>query len=169
MSVVGGWAVPYVGVFFVLWEMNLFFVHKISASHWLVVLESTTLPTAAHLCPLLPYVLLHCCRTAALLLYCFFNISYHRGYSTNLFFSTIIPAGNWQTSGEPLVSSRSPRFRPHAKPRFHILSKARAASTAVSVQTNYGPPSLSHVYLGTCTALCAAGCVYTSTRWVGWG
>ena len=55
--------------FFVLWEMNLFFVSKIiPASHW--CLGVPAVPTAALLCPLLPYVLLHC-RTAALLLFWF--------------------------------------------------------------------------------------------------
>ena len=69
-SVVGGWAVPYVGVFFrpVGDEPFFCFYNKISASHSLV-LGSATVPTAALLCPLLPCVLLHC-RTAALLLFC---------------------------------------------------------------------------------------------------
>ena len=60
--------------FCVLWEMNLFlfffFYNYIPASHW--VLGSATVPTAALLCPSLPYVLLHC-RTAAVLLFCFFS------------------------------------------------------------------------------------------------
>ena len=55
--------------FFVLWETNFFFKSNIGLP--LVLLDSTTVPTAAlPLCSLLPYVLLHC-RTAALLLFCF--------------------------------------------------------------------------------------------------
>ena len=65
------------------------------------MLGSTTVPTAAHLCPLLTYVLLHC-RTAALLLYCFFSITY-KGYSINLFFPPYRPATKKTSGVVPLV------------------------------------------------------------------
>ena len=52
--------------------MNLFFFLLQLFTGLPLVLESTTVPTAELLCPLLPYVLLHC-RTAALLLLCFLS------------------------------------------------------------------------------------------------
>ena len=64
-SVVGGWAVPYVGAFF----------RPVGDEPFLLFLNTglpLVLGTAAFLCPLLPpYVLLHC-RTA-LSLFCFFS------------------------------------------------------------------------------------------------
>ena len=64
MPVVGGWAVPYVAVFFRLVGDEPFFCFQNTS--FPLVRGSTTVPTAALLCPLLPYALLHC-RTAALL------------------------------------------------------------------------------------------------------
>ena len=67
-SVVGGWTGPYVEVFFrpVGDEPFVLFLKYRPPTG----LGSTTVLTAALLCPLLPYILLHC-RTAALLLFCF--------------------------------------------------------------------------------------------------
>ena len=125
---VGGPFCTWESSFCVLWEMNPFFCFYNTGLP--LVLGSTTVPTAALLCPLLPYVLLllHCrtaavlsflfcktyiqrmipllphvrrhCRTA-LLLFGSFSTQY-RGYSTNLFLSAI-PAGNCHVSGVPLV------------------------------------------------------------------
>ena len=62
--------------FFVLWEINFFLFLKYRSPT-----RASTVPTAvALLCPLLPYVLLHC-RTAALLLFCFFVLKYRERYS----------------------------------------------------------------------------------------
>ena len=59
--------------FCVLWGMNLLFCFYNTGLP--LVLWSTTVPTAALLCPLLPYVLLHC-RTAAVLSFLFGILTY---------------------------------------------------------------------------------------------
>ena len=81
--------------FFVLWEMNPSFCF-INAGLQLM-LGSTTVATAALLCPLLPYVLLHC-RTAALLLFCFLVLTY-RGYTA--------PICSFRHTGRQLANSGS--------------------------------------------------------------
>ena len=112
--------------FFVLWEMNFFFVSKIPASHWCLgvhpspLLHSSVLYYRTYYCfRVIIFVLqnLHTgddtfttVRTAALsycpviflLFFGYFSTEY-RGYSTNLFLSAI-PAGNWHISGVPLVT-----------------------------------------------------------------
>ena len=55
--------------FLVLWEMNLYFGFLITGLP--LVLGSTTVPTAALLWPLPPYVLLHC---SAVLLPCYYFV-----------------------------------------------------------------------------------------------
>ena len=54
--------------FFVLWEINLFFVSKIPASHWCLGVPPSPLLHSS-----LPYVMLHCRTVALLLLFCFFS------------------------------------------------------------------------------------------------
>ena len=68
-SVVGGWAVLYVGVFLrPVGEEPFFCFYNTGLP---LVLGSTTFPTAALLCSLLPYVLLHCRTAAVLYIYIF--------------------------------------------------------------------------------------------------
>ena len=57
--------------FFVLWEMNPFFVSIIPASHWCLGVSPSPLLHSSVLY-YLPYVLLPC-RTAALVLFCFYS------------------------------------------------------------------------------------------------
>ena len=70
-SVVGGWAVLYVGVFLRPVGDEPFFLFLQFNTGLLLVRGSTTVPTAALLCPLLPYVLLLPCY-----LYCFAKLTY---------------------------------------------------------------------------------------------
>ena len=62
--------------FFVLWEINLFFVFKLPASHWCLGVPPSSLLHSSVLY-YRPYVLLHC-RTAALFYFVFLVLTYRR-------------------------------------------------------------------------------------------
>ena len=124
----GGWAVPYVGVFFrPVGDEPFFLILKCRPStgaweyhrrHCCTPLSFTTVRAAAlpyccpviiivffstyiqRMIPLLPYVPLHC-RTALLLF--LYSSAYIQSMTQHQFVFVRIPAGNRHTSGVPLL------------------------------------------------------------------